>query len=55
MTERRLGSKFLTKIDAEEAGSTLAFVNKKMSEKLELDTFFKSYNDHIEATNEVEN
>eukprot|EP00347_Sterkiella_histriomuscorum_P017245 403350129 len=51
LTERRLGNKFLASIEPEEAGSTLAYVNKKMTEKLEIDNFLKSYNDQLEAEN----
>lgn len=43
-TERSLGSKYLTKIDPEEAGSTLEFVNKKNSEGLMMDEFLKDFN-----------
>ena len=39
--EKKLGSKFLTKIDPEEAGSTLEAVNRKNSESAMMQEFFR--------------
>ncbi len=49
-TEKRLGSRFLAKIDDEEAGSTISEVNRKYQGDLMMKSFLQDLNEEAERT-----
>ena len=54
-TERKLGTRFLARIDDQEAGSTIAAVNKKLEEDVVIQKFFKdAVSDENEGTDKDE-
>ena len=53
-TEKILGSRYLTKIDDADAGSTLEDINRRNHPELMMQQFFKEYQDKVESENSKE-
>ena len=47
--EKMLGSKFLTRVSADEAGSTISAINKKQHQKLVMDDFLQKVENYVRS------